>query len=110
MSIEQEKIIDILASGQKLNEAILIVSDHLPWDDEASYEHAILLQKKINSYLAFIEGGEMDKEYPEHKGKLVVIKVLGKYPLSEKAKEFYEKASHIVTNAGFQLKYEHSPE
>lgn len=110
MSIEQEKVVDVLAGGRKPNEVVLFITDHLLWDDKSDYEHAIMLQKKLNSYLAFIESGEMEKKYPEHKGKEIIIHVIGRYSLNSNAKKFYEKVSSIISNAGFSLRFEHSKE
>jgi hypothetical protein len=106
MSVEQEKVIDILASGKKTNEVELIITDHLSWDENENPEHLNILQNKINSYLEFIESGELIEKYPEHKGKLAIIKVKGMYPLNEVAKQFYKKSSRAVAFAGFLLVFE----
>lgn len=109
MSIEQENVVDIISDGTKPDEVNLYIIDHFPWDEHSSYQHVMMLQTKINSYLAFIESGEIYEKYPEHIDKSVIIIVLGKYPLSDKAKEFYEKASCILANVSFLLRFEYSP-
>ncbi len=109
MSIEQESVIDIIAPGVKSNEVTLIITDHLAWVDGADYDHVVKLQNKINSYVSFIESGELVNEYPEHRGKLAIIHVEGKYPLNRKAGEFYERAARVLANAGILLKFEHDP-
>jgi hypothetical protein len=58
MSVEQRKIIDFVGVDEEANEVILTISDHLEWDNPKS-DHLLLLQDKINDYLAFIESGEL---------------------------------------------------
>lgn len=109
MSIDQTKVIDLLGSKEGSNTLDLFITDHLSWDDQTTNEHIYKLQEKLNSYLAALEGGEIEQKYPEHKGKTVVITVVGKHPLSERANEFYDKASAIVSGAGFKLVFKLSP-
>lgn len=106
MSIEQEKKIDILASGKKPNEVVLFITDHLPWNSEFARKHLTLLEKKLNNYLAYIEGGEIYDKYPQHKGKIIIINVIGKYPLNDEAEEYYKKVTDIIEKAGFKLEFE----
>jgi hypothetical protein len=109
MSIDQLKTIDLMGSNPGSNVLDLFITDHLPWDKTTEYEHAYKLQEKVNAYLAAIETGELFEQYPEHKGKSVVISVLGKYELNTFAKEFYKKVSGVVKGAGFELKFKFSP-
>ena len=108
MSIDQEKVIDARAVDEKANEVNLFIFDHYSWEDPKS-EHPFKLQDKLNTYLAYIESGEIYTNNPEYKEKPVVIKVLGKYPLSEFGEKFYEKATTIIQWAGFDLKFEYKP-
>ena len=55
-------------------DVILTISDHLDWSDSSS--HQLLLQVKMNRYLAFIESGEIEQSYPSAKGRAVVIEVV----------------------------------
>lgn len=110
MSIEQENVIDIISDGENSQEVLLAITDQLPWDPSSSFDHVSKLQKKINSYLAFLESGEIDEKYTQHRGKLPVIQVIGKYPLGDQEKEFYKQAAKIVENAGFALRFMVAPE
>lgn len=105
MSIDQEKIIDFTGSKEGSQTLDLFITDHLAWDDKTADEHIYKLQGKLNSYLAALESGEIERKYPEHKGKSVVLNVLGKYPLNQKAQGFYDKASAVIKDAGFGLRF-----
>lgn len=48
--------------GKRNNELILLITDHLEWENE--YEHLLILQNKINSYLGFIETKQYKETYP----------------------------------------------
>ena len=104
MSIEQTEIVDFVHIDRKSGDVWLTISDHLPWDQDEG-EHLVLLQNKLNAYLRFIESGEMIKQIPETKGRKVLINLVGKFPLSEKARLFFEKASAAIYGAGFKLQF-----
>ena len=61
MTVEQTKILDIISIDPKANEVVMTISDYLDWEDKRA--HLLLLQEKINSYLAFIENGEILNYY-----------------------------------------------
>jgi hypothetical protein len=106
MSVEEPAKIDFAAFDPKAGEVRLIISDHLDWTEEG--EHLLLLQSKLNSYLAFVESGEIYAKLPKAIGLKVVIEVMGKFPLSEEASKFYRLAGGAIKDAGFLLRFEHS--
>ena len=104
MSIDQTNVVDSIGIEDSTGNVILTISDHLDWlvkDDS----HLLLLQEKINTYLRFVESGEINEAYPNAKGKNVVINVIGQYPLSQEAKSFYDKVTAIVNSAGIKLQF-----
>jgi len=106
MSIEQTEIIDFISTNLK-GEVVLTISDHLDWNPESN--HLWLLQEKINSYLLFIESGEINKKYPDAKGRRFVISVkLMNQPTAE-ALTFFDQVRSITVGAGVGLQYEHTP-
>lgn len=105
MSVEQTKFIDFISTDDISGNIRLTISDHLNWSDKRN-DHLLILQNKINTYLAFIESGQLYEEYPSAKGKNVIIQVVGKYSLNDEAKKFYEIVTEIVRNAGFELQFQ----
>ncbi len=104
MSVEETEVIDFI-SIDKITDAVhLTISDHLEWEEKEG-EHLLLLQDKINAYLRFVEGGELEETYPKTKGKKIVISVVGQYPLSQEAIKFYDIAEGIAEEAGIQLEF-----
>ena len=87
MSIEQLNLVDAIGIDNENGFIVLTISDHLEWNDA----HHLLLQKKINSYLDFIESGELITNYPDAKDRNVLIKVVSMFKPSIKSKSFLEK-------------------
>jgi hypothetical protein len=103
MSVEQTNVIDFISKDQDGN-VVLTISDHLEWDDQN--EHLLVLQKKINAYLAFIESGEIDEQYPDAKTRKRVIKVVALYHPNEMGEKFLSQVKEIIEGAGFSFKFE----
>lgn len=101
MTIEQEKVVDFIGTKEELGKVALGISDHLEWDEKN--EKLLLLQEKLNSYLAFIESGEILKKYPKAKGKKVLIELISKYPPSQEGLAFLERAKGVIEGAGFEF-------
>jgi hypothetical protein len=64
MSILQTEKIDIVATKPNSSEVKLVVSDHLDWSDVVG--HFSLLQDKINTYIAFVESGQLERTKQPH--------------------------------------------
>jgi hypothetical protein len=106
MSIEQKDVIDFVSIHPSGN-AVLTISDHLPWDEEN--EHLILLQDKINAYLGAIEGGELYEAYPKAKGRKIVIRIVALDPPNRDGFLFLERAKEILTSAGYGFEFRQKP-
>jgi hypothetical protein len=104
MSIEQENVIDFVAIDRASGDLHLTITDHLPWDHNEG-NHLVLLQNKLNAYLRFIESGEAFEKMPAAKGRSIVIKLVGKFSLSEQASRFFELARCRIEEAGFRLQF-----
>lgn len=106
MSIEKTTMVDVVHVDSRTGEVVLTITDHLEWTD-SSGEHLLLflLQEKINGYLRFIESGELIKVYPKAIDKRAVINVVGKYPLNDEAKRFYELVVPTIEAADIRLRF-----
>lgn len=106
MSVEDVNKIDSIGIPYDSADIVsLAISDHLEWDCPVE-EHLYKLQEKINSYIAFIESGEIDESFPAAKGRgLKIIEICFKYPPPEKAIYFLGQVSDILGTIGISLKY-----
>ena len=105
MTVEEPSKIDFNVIEPQSGDMRLVIADHLDWKEEG--EHLLLLQNKLNSYLAFIESGEIYAKLPKATGRKIVIEVVGKFPLSDEARKFYGLAGKAIEDAGFSLRFEH---
>lgn len=83
--METDKI-DGMGKGKDDHALYFLISDHLDWTTE--YEHLMLLQEKINSYIGYIESKQFNDVYPSESFEFYVIEIHFKYPLTENCIKF----------------------
>ena len=93
---------DIVSIG-KDGDVVLTISDHLDWSD--TEEHQLILQTKLNTYLAFIESGEIYERYPRATNRKIIISVAAKYLPDRAGNEFLVKVKETVEKAGFGFEF-----
>lgn len=103
MSISEEKVIDFITIDHKTGDVFLSISDHLPWDDMES-DHLAYLAKKLESYLAFVESGELNRRYPGYEDRKVVINLVQKYTAPENIDTKLNQIKELIgdSNISFQ--------
>jgi hypothetical protein len=104
MSVEQTDVVDILGIDRETGHVVLTISDHLDCSD--SVKHQTILQKKLNTYLAFVESGEILGQYPEAKDRPVAFRVVFQVPPDESGRAFVARAREAIESAGFTLRDE----
>ena len=57
MAVDQTRVVDTVGLETETGAVILTIYDHLDWSDTLA--HQTVLQEKINTYLLFIESGEI---------------------------------------------------
>jgi len=104
MSIEQAYTVDFISIDEQSRRIVLTVSDHLDWERDPD-SHLMLLQSKLNSYLRFVESGEIEKKFPEIKDRQISIRVVGRFPMSEEAASFFRKMEAAIKKIGLVLEF-----
>jgi hypothetical protein len=104
VSVEQTDVVDILGIDRETGHVVLTISDHLDWSDSAG--HQTILQKKLNTYLAFVESGEILEQYPNAKNRPVAFRVVFQVPPDESGRAFVARAREVIESAGFTLRDE----
>ena len=103
MSIEQADVVDIVHVDRESGAIVLTLIDNLDWDPSCDGEHLLMLQEKLNTYLRFIESGELLQHYPTYQGRKIVISVACAHPLNDLARGFYSRAKSQIGDAGIEL-------
>lgn len=100
MSVDQTNIIDLIGVDSASDDVILTIVDQLEWGED---EHLFLLQEKFNTYLRFVESGEILEAFPDSKGRNVLIELILKYPFNQDAEIFFDKITRVVEGAGIKI-------
>jgi hypothetical protein len=102
MSVEDLQVIDFVSIDLNGN-AVLTISDHLEWKEDN--EHLLILQNKINAYLAAVENGDLYDNYPNAKDRKIVIDISLKYALNNDGETIMERIKEALKNAGYGFYY-----
>lgn len=98
MSVIETDKIDAIGIINEEQRIYLTIVDSLVWDGENV--HLFTLQEKINSYLFFIESGELAKAFPNEKNFDAVIELILKYAPTNEAITFFDKTIQILLDKG----------
>lgn len=104
MSILDTNVVDVIGIDAPNRITRLGISDHLEWD-KAEHDHLVLLQEKINTYLVYLESGQVYENNPNTRDCKFEIELVAKYELSPAALDFFRQAQVIVRGAGFDLSH-----
>jgi hypothetical protein len=106
VSITETNKIDMVAARPDSSVVNLVITDHLAWDDFEA--HASLLQDKVNTYLEFVESGQLARlqtpNIPEAPDIQITL-VLQYVPTTE-AKEFFARVREFLAGAGITFAVE----
>jgi hypothetical protein len=102
MSVVETDKIDAIGTDKVSGDIILTISDHLDWDD--GLQHLEILQEKLNSYIEFIEGGQILEDYPNSIGKKMIIEIVSKFQYNEQGNDFIEKVKPIIQSIGADIR------
>ena len=102
MSVEDAKVVDAIGVERESGDVVLTITDHLDWSDEQA--HLLVLQEKLNTYIRFIESGEIDESYPDAVGRPRVIDVVTQHKPSAGAREFFATVTTVLREAGIALR------
>ena len=104
MSVDQKDVVDAVSRARDTGDVTLTISDHLEWDQPL--EHVFTLQEKINSYLAYIESGQIWEQCADAKEKKILIQVMFRCaPPEGDVTRFLATAKEKIEAAGFYFKY-----
>jgi len=104
MTVEKINEVDGLAFDDKNNELILLITDHLEWDDETT--HLNILQNKINSYLSFIENEQYKEIYPDCLIENYLLKIAFEYDVSQKCIDFLSYVANQIKPLNIKIEAE----
>lgn len=95
LNIERTNTIDGIAYNEKDLKLVLLLADGMDWHDEKN--HLLLLQEKINNYIAYIEGKQYLQKYSNVEQIEIQIKFLFKE--TDNCRKFLEQVEKIISTS-----------
>jgi hypothetical protein len=105
MAIEKTNVVDAIGVDKATGDIVLTITDYLDWESSEA-KHLHMLRDKLNTYLHFIESGELIKTYPDAVGRRPVISLVGRREPSAAALRFFAAARQTIEAAGFGFRFE----
>lgn len=103
MAVSDKDKIDSIGTDSGFGNVILTINDDLSWRNE--YEHLNILQDKINSYLEFIDNGELYKNYPNAEGKRIEILINFENGITPKCQAYLNRVRNRLVILGINVVY-----
>lgn len=109
MPLARTHVVDWLGLDKETGHISLTLVDELDWSNEQG--HLLLLEEKLNSYLAFIESGEVFERLVEEFDRRVPaetpinVEIIAKFDLTARSRAFMEYATQVFRDAGFSLSH-----
>ena len=96
-SFRDRNVIDFIFI--KNNSLYMYINDDMEWKIENEQEHLLMLQDKINDYIASIQQGLIFKQYDRNEYSKIIIQVINtEFSFSKKALDFFEKIKVFVNS------------
>lgn len=103
MSIRDPSVIDFVGSDLLRGRLVLTVADDLAWDDPAS--HLAALEKKLGTYVSFLESGQVYELHPGGRAQGICIEVVFEKAPPEDGRRFLIAAEAALRERGLELSY-----
>ena len=86
MTTENHDTIDFVVHAAKDDSVILCLVEHREWGEKGQLLPD--LQAKLNTYFSFIFEGQLERQYPNLKGKKIRFRLFTQHPLGPREREF----------------------
>lgn len=101
MSVLDKETVDGMALDKNGKVIRLLIADHLDWSNE--YNHLLVLQDKINAYIAFCEEHQYNQVYKNILVECAILEIHFKYEPTIKAMNFLEQVQRQVNELGIAI-------
>lgn len=101
MSVVDSKTIDAVALTNDEKGIILLITDHLNWEDE--YQHLLMLQEKINMYISFLEEKQYKEIYRDIDITYGIIEIHFLFDITSNVEKFLQSVQNLVAELGIKI-------
>ncbi len=100
MALGNIETIDSIDVHNPTGDLVLSIFHERPWEED---DHLLLLQSKINTYLAFVCDGQLASDCPEHADRNVRVQIAYKFEPGHEGVQFVEQAKAVLSKHGVSL-------
>jgi hypothetical protein len=88
--MQRPQQVDVVSHDPATDRVVLSMIETRSWGENG----ALLpdLQEKLNGYLAYIEGGQLDRDHPQMTGKKATFRLHTQFPPTKREEDFFETA------------------
>jgi hypothetical protein len=110
MTLEQTNVVDAVGIESASGDLVMTLTDAWSWSESEEAEHLLLLQDKLNHYIAAIESGEIYESYAQQIGRALRVgqrtrvEVALLNPPSAKAREFFRTVKTVLLGIGVEFR------
>jgi hypothetical protein len=104
MSLENPNTIDLIGTDRRTGTVHLTIVDTDDWTDEG--KHLKRLEEKLNTYLRFIESGEIEQSYPDALNRARRIDIFSQYSPTGRGLERIRQAGKVIEGAGLSFHFQ----
>ncbi len=106
MTIEDLNKIDRVYRDPNTDQVVLVITDHLPWDEDEG-RHLELLQAKVYRQLDVIESGEVAEKVPFARGRSYAVAIYSLFELSQDGQNLVNNLKSYLAGMEVELRWIH---
>ncbi len=103
MSVAESNVVDAIAYDNDGKTLIMEIYDHLNFEGEFEYDHIVILQNKLNTYLWYIESKQYADVYPKKEFSEYIINIKFMYQLSDNCKKYIDISNQKLFKSNIRI-------
>jgi hypothetical protein len=115
MALEQANVVDIVGIESASGDLVLTLTDAWGWSESEEGEHLVLLQDKLNHYIAAIESREIFESFSQQIGRTLSVEQRTRvevrllHPASAKGRQFFREVKTTLLGIGVDFRIIEGP-
>jgi hypothetical protein len=107
VTVEQAEVIDALGIDKETGASMLTIADHLPWGEPLEH-HRDCLERKLEAYIRFINGGQLREHHPDAKTPTILLLML--HRPSDRGLKLLKSAQCVLEEREIAFRYGPGPD
>ena len=105
--VQNPMLLDLITLDAASGKVVLAMFEPRPW--AASPQQFAQIEEKINRYLGYVLDGFMAQQYPQYRGRGVILRLDCAHPPQGEALAFVEAARHSIEAHGLEWQINLTP-